>query len=83
MRKLTEQELKDLKAWEKHQSYMKAYNKRGYVRAKRTRYNKARWARIKAAKDLLDDEELPEDQELSEEELTIEEQEEREQGESS
>jgi hypothetical protein len=55
VRKLTEQELKDLQAWEKHQAYMKAYNKRSYVRAKRTAYNKARWARIKAAKELICD----------------------------
>jgi hypothetical protein len=45
-----------LEAYRKHQAYMAKYNKRPYVKAKRTAYNKARWARIKAVKDLLGDE---------------------------
>lgn len=45
-------------AYLKHQAYMKAYNKRPYVKSKRTSYNKARWQMIKAAGETLREEGL-------------------------
>jgi hypothetical protein len=52
-RKLTAEEQKMYDAYRKHQAYMKAYNKRPMVRAKRKIYNSERWEAIKAAKNLV------------------------------
>jgi hypothetical protein len=59
-RKLTAEDLKLLDQYRKHQAYMAAYNKRGYVRAKRRLYNKDRWAAIKAARAIAGENEVDE-----------------------
>ena len=52
---MTERETKMLKAYLHHQSYMKAYSKRPSVKAKRSSYNKERWAMMKAAAQIAKD----------------------------
>jgi hypothetical protein len=47
-----------LEQYLKHKEYQKAYNKRDYVKAKRTEYNKDRWQRMKALAEIARDEQV-------------------------
>jgi hypothetical protein len=50
--------MKAAEAYQKHQSYMKSYNTRPEIKAKRKAYNSRRWQLIKRAVEIMKAEQI-------------------------